>query len=194
MGAISIQPSQMIIPAPMAMNPAMTRPASTMTNPGMMNPAMMNSPFLPTAANTWGLSGLYGGTMGSGYGSAGQYGGYGSGGQYGGGYGQGSAAMSTGGQQPVMSTPPRGLDWPLGVRVMADTDQIRQEIESSVRTAYSQAAQGKANPDTVKRAIHAIDKLRDRIVREGTHGVVAEATIADAKEFLNNLKESLGAL
>jgi hypothetical protein len=133
--------------------------------------------------------------MGSGYGSAGGYGGgYGSGGQYGGGYGQGSAAMSTVGQQPMPSAKPSGLDWPLGVRVMADTDQVRREIESSVQLAYSQAAQGKANPDTVKKAVRAIDKLRDRMVREGTRGVVAEATIEDAKQFLNNLKESLGSL
>jgi hypothetical protein len=89
---------------------------------------------------------------------------------------------------------PRKMDWPLGVRLLADVQPICQEIELLTDVALRQSAQGSVNPDVVKKAVRDIDDLRDQVVQRGTRGVVSEYTIDSAKQFLDSLKDALKSL
>ena len=58
----------------------------------------------------------------------------------------------------------------------------------------SQSAQGNVNKDLVNKAVRDIDELRERVVRQGTRGVVPEYTVESARQFLDNLKDTLRSL
>jgi hypothetical protein len=87
-----------------------------------------------------------------------------------------------------------GLDWPLGVRLLADAGPLIREIETLTQVLLSQASQGSVDAELVSKVVRDIDELRDRVVRRGTRGVVSEYTIESARQYLNNLKEALKSL
>src|SRR5262245_7200481 len=168
-------PQMMMGPPQMMMNPSpmMMRPTS-----GGLN----TNPYAMPGSAGYGMGQGYG--MGSGYGGSGS--GYGSAAPAGGGY--------AGGQQQASSAQAARLDWPLGVRLLADAEPLTREVETLTQTLLDQSAQGKVNKDLVDRAVRDIDELRDRMVRRGGRGVVPESTIESAAQYLDNLKATLRAL
>jgi hypothetical protein len=185
--------------------PQMMMSPSLMMNPStmMMSPSTMM--MRPTSgglnANPYAMPGSAGYGMGQGYGMGSGYGmssGSGGGSGYGTGSGYGSAAPSgggyAGGQQQGSAGQAVRLDWPLGVRLLADARPLTREVETLTQVLLYQSAQGSVNKELVAKAVQDIDELRDRVVGRGGRGVVPESTIEAAAQYLDNLKATLRSL
>ena len=149
----------------------------------------------------------YGGGTGSGYGSsstsrsnsytnpyAAMTSQAGSSGAYGSSQGASPGAGYAGNSRQEPFRQPDRLDWPLGVRLLADAEPRLREIESLTGVALGQAAAGQVDRRVVRKVVRDIDEVREAVVRRGTRGVVSQHTIDTARRFLDDLEDMLLSL
>jgi plastocyanin len=86
-----------------------------------------------------------------------------------------------------------GLDWPLGLRILAasETDALRAQIDALFQVAALQAAFGQVNPDLLQEASHAVNRLRFLLLKdkEDRFGMPL-AVYEESERFLNKLKKA----
>ncbi len=89
------------------------------------------------------------------------------------------------------------LEWPLGLRILPpgpETEELRNEVDTLVKLAVLEAAQGKVRPKTVSQVERDLKKLRRLLYRNADRLVVPPSTIREAKRFLSRLRRFVEAL
>jgi hypothetical protein len=145
------------------------------------------------------------------YPEATNYGGYPAGGYSGGGYSSATGASASyqmsgrghgsGAQEPSRKSIPKGLaglfegegtlDWPLGLRILppaADTEALRQEIETFLRASLKGLGGGNAPAIALREARRDIARLRHLLDRHADELPVAPDTVTEARRYLRRLE------
>lgn len=87
-----------------------------------------------------------------------------------------------------------GLDWPLALRILPpglQTRDLRAQLDARAEEVRRQAASGRVDPDLLRQASRAVDRLGGILADRGDTLPVSGQATTDARQFLRDLRDAL---